>query len=123
MEERAVATVGAERTRSMRLESGARRYPIVALGVESCLIAAPEGTAPRGFADIFDGERHVATCLIVLAAPEGPYLRCTFKRRTIPRSAPPADFARARSAGRGCGGPGPGAGRRIRWNRSGFELG
>ena len=48
---------------------------------------------PRGFVDFFDGDRHVAHCLIVLAAPEGPFLRCSFKRRTAPRLAPPRDFA------------------------------
>jgi len=90
MDERAVAT-GSIRT--LLLESGKRRFPILSLGPESCLIEAADGAAIRGFADILDGERLVATCLIVLAAPEGPYLRCTFKRRTIPRTAPPADFA------------------------------
>ena len=53
----------------------------------------PSASGPRGFADILDGERLVATCLVVLAAPEGVYVRCTFKRRTVPRTVPPADFA------------------------------
>jgi len=89
MDERAIATGTA---RGLALESGGRRYPVVSLGTESCLIAADEGAVLRGFADILDGERLVATCLIVLAAPEGDCLRCTFKRRTIPRSVPAADY-------------------------------
>lgn len=88
MDERAVAT---ETVRGFALESGGRRFPILSLGTEGCLIAA-DGAALRGFADILDGERLVATCLVVLAAPEGPYLRCVFKRRTIPLSAPAADY-------------------------------
>ena len=47
----------------------------------------------RAGVDIFDGDKHVAHCLIVLAAPEGPFLRCIFKRRTAPRLDPPRDFA------------------------------
>jgi hypothetical protein len=93
MEERAIGSSLGRRARPMLLECGARRYPILALAAESCLIEAPESAALRGFADIFDGERHVATCLIVLAAPEGPHLRCSFKRRTAPRADPPRDFA------------------------------
>ena len=89
MDERAIATGTA---RGLALESGGRRYPVLSLGTESCLIAADEGAVLRGFADILDGERLVASCLIVLAAPEGDRLRCTFKRRTIPRSAPAVDY-------------------------------
>ena len=75
------------------MECGARRFPVVAMGAEGCLIEAHDGAVPRGFVDIFDGDRHVAHCLIVLAAPEGPFLRCSFKRRTAPRLDPPRDFA------------------------------
>ncbi|HRO10185.1 hypothetical protein [Amaricoccus sp.] len=75
------------------MECGGRRFPVVAMGMDGCLIDAQDGCVPRGFADIFDGDRHVAQCLIVLAAPEGPYLRCAFKRRTESRPAPPRDFA------------------------------
>lgn len=91
MDERAIVT---KTTRAaLSLESGARRFPILSLGPESCLIEAADGARLRGYADILDGDRLVATCLVVLAAPEGPYLRCTFKRRTTPRSTPPADYA------------------------------
>jgi hypothetical protein len=79
--------------RRMQLEAGSRRFPILDLRQESCLIEAPEGTALRGFADIWDGERHVAHCLILLAAPDGEFLRCTFKRRTPAHDRPPRDFA------------------------------
>ncbi len=92
MDERPIPTARA-RVRGLLLESGRRRYPILALDTQSCLIDAPDDACLRGFADILDGERLVATCLIVLAAPEGQGLRCTFKRRTVPRNAPPPDFA------------------------------
>ncbi len=93
MEERAIGVGSARREGRLVMECGPRRYPIVAMGAESCLIEATDGTGPRGFVDIFDGERHLEQCLIVLAAPEGPYLRCCFKRRTPSRLDPPRDFA------------------------------
>jgi hypothetical protein len=92
MDERPIPTATAK-AHGLRLECGSRRYPILFLDPESCLIEAPEAARLRGFADILDGERLVATCLIVLATPEGPWLRCTFKRRTVPRTTPPPDFA------------------------------
>lgn len=93
MDERAI-TPGIAKAKGcgLALESGGRRYPILSIGAESCLIVADGRAALRGFADILDGDRLVATCLIVLAAPEGPYLRCAFKRRTVPLSAPAADY-------------------------------
>jgi len=75
------------------MECGSRRFPVVAMGSDACLVEAPDGFIPRGFADIFDGDRHVAQCLILIAAPEGPFVRCSFKRRTEWRAAPPRDFA------------------------------
>jgi hypothetical protein len=75
------------------LEAGARRFAILDLASDSCLIEASDGAVLRGFADIYDGDRHLAQCLIVLAAPEGAFLRCAFKRRTPSRLDPPRDFA------------------------------
>jgi hypothetical protein len=93
MEERAIAADAGRRRRPLVMECGTRRFPVVAMGSESCLIEAPDDVVPRGFVDIFDGERHVAHCLIILAAPEGPFLHCSFKRRTPPRLTPPRDYA------------------------------
>ena len=75
------------------LEAGTRRFPILALSGESCLIEAADSATLRGYADIYEGERHLAQCLIVLAAPEGDLLRCSFKRRTAFRLDPPQDYA------------------------------
>ncbi|MBA3324816.1 MAG: hypothetical protein H0T41_05955 [Rhodobacteraceae bacterium] len=75
------------------LEAGSRRFAILELTAETCLIEAPDSATLRGYADIFDGGRHVAQCLILLAAPEGDLLRCSFKRRTAFRTDPPPDYA------------------------------
>ena len=93
MDERAIGA-GPERLEiRLVMECDTGRFPVVAMASEGCLIETPDGAVPRGFVDIFDGATHVAQCLIVLAAPEGPYLRCVFKRRTASRLDPPRDFA------------------------------
>ena len=93
MDEHAVGFGAGSRGRQLVMECGSRRFPVVAMGSDGCLIDAHDGWIPRGFADFFDGDRHVEHCLILLAAPEGPFLRCSFKRRTAPRLTPPRDFA------------------------------
>lgn len=75
------------------LAAGARRFPILELGPDSCVIEAADSAVLRGYADIYDDGRHVAECLLVMAAPEGDLLRCAFKRRTPFRLTPPADYA------------------------------
>ncbi len=75
------------------LATGTHRFPILDLTADSCLLETPDSATLRGYGDIYDGDRHVAQCLIVLAAPEGAFLRCFFKRRTPFRLEPPRDFA------------------------------
>ncbi len=75
------------------LAAGTRRFPILDLTADSCLIEASDSATLRGYADIYDGERHLSQCLLVLAAPEGELLRCSFKRRTAFRVDPPQDYA------------------------------
>jgi len=68
-------------------------YRILDIGADSCLVEAPRGGVTRGYADIYQGERQVERCLIVLTETEGSMQRCTFKQRTVARATPPADFA------------------------------
>jgi hypothetical protein len=75
------------------LAAGTRRFPIVELANDSCLIAAQDSATLRGYADIYDGDMHIAKCLIVVAAPEGDLLRCAFKQRAPFRLVPPLDYA------------------------------
>ena len=88
MEQPAIGS-GVRNGRPMLLESGTRRYPILSLAAESCLIEAPDGATLRGFADIFDGERHVATCqsALHLQAPHRAPRRSPARLRPV--GAPP----------------------------------
>jgi hypothetical protein len=75
------------------LAVGGRRFGIRARSADSCLIVAGPEDRFRGRADIYEGDRHLAQCLIVLAEPEGGYRRLTFKRCTPVQSGPARDFA------------------------------
>jgi hypothetical protein len=75
------------------LAVGGRRFDIRARTSDSCLIVAGPEDRFRGHADIYEGDRHLAQCLIVLAEPEGGYRRLTFKRCTPVRQGPAPDFA------------------------------
>jgi hypothetical protein len=77
----------------LTLRIGARRFSILSQTRDTCLIRAPEGAPPRGYADIYEGEAHRAHCLIVLSAPEGDCIRLTYKRRTAVGTGPAPDFA------------------------------
>ncbi len=84
---------GAPTGDNLVLRTGSGSFRILELGSGDCLIEADRSAGLRGRADIFDGEVQVATCLITLAAPDGAYLRCAFKRRTAVRAEPARDFA------------------------------
>jgi hypothetical protein len=99
MDERPVETLGVSVRQSHRPRRGPNlamdgtRYPIVSEDGSSCLIEAPNGARIRGVADIYDGERHRAHCLVVLSRSEGKLMRVLYKRRTAVRQGPPSDFA------------------------------
>jgi hypothetical protein len=94
MDEHAVAARSTRGGLPLTLRVGSGRYPIIADDAFGCLIRVPDGARLRGFADIYEGEQHRAHCLIVLAAPDGGFVRATFKRRSPVLAAAPPDFAR-----------------------------
>ncbi len=77
----------------LTLRIGSRRYPIVNQAAGTCLIQAPEDAPLRGVADIYEGDRHVARCLILLSESHGDHMRLSYKWRTPVQSVPPLDFA------------------------------
>lgn len=76
----------------MVLRTADASFKILDLTHDSCLIEAHVGDTLRGYVDIYDGQRHLETCLMVLAEPEGDSVRCSFKRRTPARDRAPVDF-------------------------------
>jgi hypothetical protein len=79
--------------KKLTLKIGSRRFPILSQGAETCVIRAPMNTPLRGIADVYEGERHVARCLILLSETDGELMRLCYKWRTPVQSAPPLDFA------------------------------
>lgn len=77
---------------AMELRAAGERFRIVTLGHDDCLIEATGHGPMRGYADIFEGDKLTARCLIVVSEPKGDYIRCGFKRRTVVRNTPPVDF-------------------------------
>ena len=62
-------------------------------------LAASDGAPLRGYVDLYDGPRHLSSCLIV-ASWEGEQGERTyeFKLQTIVLDHPPADFERTEAA-------------------------
>jgi hypothetical protein len=75
------------------LSVGGRRFDIRSRTSDGCLVVAGPTDSFRGRADIYEGDRLLAQCLIVLAAPEGGYRRLHFKRITPVGTGPAADYA------------------------------
>ena len=48
----------------------------------------------RGLVDMYDGERHLFTCLIVAAEAEGGEMQFEYKRSTAAKDSAPLDFHR-----------------------------
>ena len=83
----------ARRTGGLRLRIGGRDLAILRHWPDGVAVEAAEAGHLRGRADIYDGARHVAHCLIVASSEEGGELVCEFKRATPALDAAPADFA------------------------------
>lgn len=77
----------------MELRTDCGRYPILDLTHDNCLVEVKGHATLRGYADIYDGDIQTSRCLILWSEPEGAYVRLSFKRNTLARSTPPADFA------------------------------
>lgn len=76
----------------IELRTGQGRYRVLDIRHHNCLIEMTDHAALRGYADLYENGELAARCLIVLAKPEGDFLRCDFKRRTVVRNSPPVDF-------------------------------
>ncbi len=80
------------KARSLSLEIGRSRFPILSLESDGCTIDAPPASPARGYASIFEGDRLVALCLITFTSPDGQPQRIVFKQRTEARAVPPVDY-------------------------------
>ena len=78
----------------MRLEVGGESLTVLRYWDDGLAVGADEAAHVRGLADIYDGPRHVAQCLIVASSEAHGEMVYEFKRNTAAQDRPPVDFVR-----------------------------
>lgn len=88
--------------RSSRLciHDGDRIHRILRLWDGGFALAARDAARLRGHVDLYDGSRHLCTCLVVTSREEGGEQVYEFKWNTPVADRPAADFVRAEDAPR-----------------------
>jgi len=77
----------------LRLHVGGEIYPVLRVSDSGFEMEAEIAPHLRGFADIYDGARHLSTCLVIHSEQDGPVVRYEFKRNTTVANGPAKDFA------------------------------
>ncbi len=77
----------------LRLHVGDEIYPILRLSDDGFEMEAQTAPHLRGFIDIYDGAKHLASCLIIHSEPDGNIMRYEYKRHTNVANGPAKDFA------------------------------
>lgn len=84
----------AQRRSRLRVQAGDQVLPVVRRWQGGFALDATQVSQLRGLVDLYDGARHLSTCLIIASAVEGDELICTTKRETAVRDGAALDFAR-----------------------------
>ena len=96
------------RSNRLCLHDGDRVHRVLRLWDGGVALAASDAPPIRGRVELFDGPRHLATCLIVGVPVEGGEERVyEFKSQTPVRDRAPLDFERAEPAAAALIPPGP----------------
>lgn len=90
----AAARMQARKSRRLRLRVGGRTYPVLRLWNDGFALEAETAEPIRGLVDVYDGEKHLARCLIVASRLENRELVFEYKHATEPTDRPPLDFAK-----------------------------
>jgi len=77
----------------LRLHVGGEVYPLLKLSDDGFEMDHDVAPHLRGFVDIYDGARHLATCLVIHSEPDGNIMRYEYKRHTNVADGPAKDFA------------------------------
>jgi hypothetical protein len=93
------ARKSAQRRRGrLRLEVGGESFTILRYWDSGFAVDAEDAPRVRGLADLYDGGRHLAQCLIVASSEEEGEMVYEFKRNTAATDRAPLDFARDEEA-------------------------
>ena len=83
----------ARRRSRLRVQVGDAVYPVLRSWPGGFALDAATTPALRGLVELYDGARHLATCLIVASVEDGGELVCDYKRSTAVIDRAPLDFA------------------------------
>lgn len=91
---------GADRRRRsrLRIHTGSDVWPVLRRWAGGFSLDAGQITQLRGLVDLYEGSRHLSTCLIVASEIDGDELICTVKRETAVADRAALDFARDETA-------------------------
>ena len=83
----------AAKTSRLRVHAGGMEWPVLRRWRGGFALDATQVNHLRGLVDLYDGGKHVFTCLIMASDIEGGELICTTKRETRVTDRPALDFA------------------------------
>lgn len=93
------ADLGDRRRRSrLRIHTGKDILPVIRRWRDGFSLDAAQITQLRGLVDLYEGARHLSTCLIIASEIDGDELICTVKRETAVADRAALDFARDETA-------------------------
>lgn len=93
------ALLSEKRKRSrLRIHTGTDIWPVLRRWHGGFSLDATQVSHLRGLVDLYDGARHLSTCLIVASEIEGNELICSVKRETAVADRAALDFARDENA-------------------------
>jgi hypothetical protein len=76
----------------LRLIADGETYPVLNLWNDGFSMEAAHRAHLRGLVDLYDGAKHLSTCLIIHSEPDGAIMHYEFKRKTDVVERPPVDF-------------------------------
>lgn len=81
-----------DRRHRLRIEVDGAVYPVLHAWNNGFSVATDECPQLRGFVDLYDGSRHVASCLVMCATEDAGTMRYDYKRLTKAQSKGAVDF-------------------------------
>lgn len=88
----------ARKNSRLRVHAGGEVWRVLRRWRGGLALDAAQVTHLRGLVDLFDGSRHLSTCLIVASDVDKGELICTVKRETAVTDRAALDFARDENA-------------------------